>query len=89
MPLVRCNACVGSGRVMGGGMMTWDCDQCEGSGKIDPDKDSKHKQPEKFKMDKESKHYKKAIKKIKALDIKLTDKDAENIFDDELAKSEK
>lgn len=31
----RCMSCNGSGRVMGGGMMMHDCDNCEGRGKIE------------------------------------------------------
>jgi RecJ-like exonuclease len=34
MALKMCIPCAGSGRVMGGGMMMKDCDQCDGRGKI-------------------------------------------------------
>lgn len=78
MAKVRCNTCVGSGRVMGGGMMQQDCDDCDGRGKIFID------EPKEFKIDKESAHYKKAIKRIKALNKDLSDKEAEEIFDAEL-----
>ena len=78
MAKVRCNTCVGSGRVMGGGMMQQDCDDCDGRGKIFID------EPKDFKIDKNSNHYKKAIKRIKALNKDLSDKDAEEIFDKEL-----
>lgn len=78
----RCNACVGSGRVMGGGMMTQDCEVCDGIGKIFiPDDPIDHL------MRKESEGYINAKNKIKNLDDKLTDKDAEKLLDDELAKT--
>lgn len=78
MAKVRCNTCVGSGKVMGGGMMQQECDDCDGRGKIFID------EPKEFKIDKESAHYKKAIKRIKALNKDLSDKEAEEIFDAEL-----
>jgi|GEM_PF-1447192 hypothetical protein len=78
MAKVRCNTCVGSGRIMGGGMMQQDCDDCDGRGKIYID------EPKEFKIDKNSNHYKKAIKRIKALNKDLSDKEAEEIFDTEL-----
>jgi RecJ-like exonuclease len=31
---IRCKNCVGSGKVMGGGMLMADCDECEGVGKL-------------------------------------------------------
>lgn len=31
---VRCAMCYGSGRVMGGGMIQQDCEECDGLGKI-------------------------------------------------------
>ena len=32
MKKTRCNVCNGSGKVMGGGMMIKDCDECDGLG---------------------------------------------------------
>ncbi len=81
MTKIRCKACVGSGKVMGGGMMMADCDECDGVGKIYVE--------EPFKMDKESPHYKAAIDNIKALDTSLSDKDAEAIFNKELENLDK
>lgn len=78
MAKVRCKTCVGSGKVMGGGMMQQECDDCDGRGKIFID------EPKEFKIDKESNHYKKAIKRIKALNKDLSDREAEEIFDKEL-----
>ena len=34
MPTKMCIPCAGSGKVMGGGMMIKDCDQCDGRGKV-------------------------------------------------------
>jgi len=34
MALKMCIPCAGSGRVMGGGMLIKDCDECDGRGKI-------------------------------------------------------
>lgn len=53
---IRCKTCIGSGRVMGGGMIIHDCDDCEGTGKlyipidnssIDPDFNNKKKHKDK------------------------------------------
>lgn len=81
MERIRCNICAGSGQVMGGGMLMWDCDKCDGSGKIIKE------QPKKFAIKKESKHYKKAIKELQELDPNLTDEDAQKVMDEELAKA--
>ena len=32
--IVNCQKCYGSGKVLGGGMMPWTCDGCDGSGKV-------------------------------------------------------
>lgn len=80
MPKVRCNTCVGSGRVMGGGMMQQDCDDCDGRGKIFIDDEKE------FVIDKHSKHYKEAIKNIKNIHEGITNEKAEEIFEDELKK---
>ena len=77
----RCIACTGSGRVMGGGMMMQDCDDCDGTGKIyidDPELE--------FNEMKATKAYKNAIDKIKNTDKNLSDEAAENIFKDEFIK---
>lgn len=29
----KCRGCAGSGKVMGGGMVPWDCELCDGTGK--------------------------------------------------------
>lgn len=80
MGKVRCNTCVGSGKVMGGGMMMIDCDDCDGKGKIFIDEQKE------FVIDKNSKHYKEAIKNIKQLNAGITQEKAEEIFEDELKK---
>lgn len=32
---MRCHGCYGSGKMLGGGMISKRCDVCEGSGKVD------------------------------------------------------
>lgn len=81
MEKIRCKSCVGSGKVMGGGMIIKDCDQCDGTGKI-----YVKEKKEQFEIEKNNKHYKKAIKNIKGLDNKITDQEAEKIFHEELEK---
>lgn len=74
----RCNRCSGTGRVMGGGMIMWDCKHCDGTGKIFEEPD--------FEMKKDTEEYKKTKKKIKDLDPKMTEKQAEKLLDEELVK---
>jgi hypothetical protein len=62
---------------MGGGMLIKDCHNCNGKG---------YNEDEPTGIDKNSTHYKEAIRNIKALDNKIDDKQAEKIFDDEYAK---
>jgi len=80
MTTTRCLSCSGSGKVMGGGMLIKDCTNCSGSGKIGK---------EQVGMDKNSPHYKEAIRNIKALSKDMDDKQAEKIFDDEYSKLDK
>ena len=79
MELTRCKYCSGSGRMMGGGMLMKDCDQCNGKGKI-----------EKVEIDlpqaKKTDGYKNAKKRLKESNKSLSDTDAEKILDTELQK---
>lgn len=78
----RCTPCGGSGRVMGGGMMMTDCDYCDGVGKVaivDEDEIDTL-------LAKETDHYKEAIKGIKAIDVNITDEQADKMFKEELTK---
>jgi len=70
----RCSSCNGSGKVMGGGMMYTECDECEGRGKIYVEKEPV--------IDKESQEYKAAITNIKALGDNISDEQADQMFDD-------
>jgi hypothetical protein len=81
----RCLMCIGSGRMMGGGMLEQDCDGCHGRGFTSKDVNFDMASKD-IKIDKNSKHYKKAIKNIKALSDKITDKEAEEIFEKEFKK---
>lgn len=75
---MRCDICVGSGKVMGGGMIYHDCFKCAGVGSVNIDDD--------FFIAKDSDSYKSAKDKIKALDEKMTDEEAEKLLDEELGK---
>lgn len=79
MEKIKCAECQGSGKYTKGGGIYHNCENCDGKGRIY----APEPLPE-FKIDKESRHYKKAIKKIKSLNKALTDAEAENIFDKEL-----
>lgn len=75
----RCIPCGGSGKVMGGGMMLADCDECDGYGKIIIKEEPDY-------LAKDSDSYKKAKNEIKNLDEKISDQEAEKILDDEIEK---
>lgn len=81
MPSKRCSRCVGSGTVMGGGMMMSECYDCDGTGKIKEEKITEV-------MSKESEEYKKAKERIKSLDENMTEDQAEKLLDEELDKQE-
>ena len=80
-PLTRCKICIGSGKMMGGGMIMCDCDACYGTGHT-----TAIPEPPAVKIDQNSQHYKSAIKRIKALNDKITDAEAEKMFKDEFDK---
>lgn len=82
MDLERCDVCVGSGKVMGGGMIFHSCDKCLGVGKLAQSVD--------IVMSKDSDGYRRAKDKIKSLDDTMSDEQAEKLLDDELGiKNEK
>ena len=71
MTMKRCINCQGSGRVLGGGMMHRDCEDCGGTGKT---------------LDiKETDSYKNAINEI-AEKTNISTDEATEIFDDEFKK---
>lgn len=78
MTATRCQCCAGSGKIMGGGMITTrNCDHCGGSGKpivID------------YKAAKKTKSYSNAKRRLQDKDSTLTDEKAEEILDKELQK---
>jgi len=70
----RCPLCIGTGKMLGGGMIYKSCKTCDGVGKI------------KDLMSKDGDAYKSAKKRIKALDENMTDEVAEKLLDEELGK---
>lgn len=83
MAVDRCKSCAGSGKLRGSGMIMQDCHYCGGSGSINIIELSD------IKIDKESKQYKEAIKKIKGLNTSITDEKAHVIFSDALKQIDK
>jgi RecJ-like exonuclease len=79
MEKIKCAECQGSGKYTKGGSIYHNCELCDGKGRVYPLEPRKE-----FKIDKESSHYKKAIKRIKALNKEISDQKAEEIFDKEL-----
>ena len=77
MSASRCLLCAGSGRLMGGGMIYKDCDDCGGKGKIISLE---------IVMQKDSSEYKSSLEKIKLLDDNMTNEQAKKLLDDELNK---
>lgn len=81
----RCDICIGSGKVMGGGMIYKSCEKCLGAGKLSLKKDCEHFDIE---MVKGNVIYNNALDKIKALDASMSDEQAEKLLDEELTKIE-
>ena len=82
MTSTRCPICVGSGEIMGGGMIMMDCKNCHGIGKLH---EIKIEKPLAVGIDKRSKTYRESIAKI----MELHDCDREKasaIFDEEFDK---
>lgn len=73
---VRCHVCVGSGQIMGGGMMTQTCPECSGRGKFEKIDDELE-----YLAMKQSEGYKDAKKKLKEECNFLSDIDAEKLLD--------
>lgn len=80
----RCVTCHGSGKVMGGGMMMYDCDDCDGRGKIAVINDDIAELNIRT-----TESYAKAIDEIKKIDPSITDEKAQEIFDKELENIQK
>lgn len=99
MAYKRCGTCSGSGRMMGGGMMQIDCEQCDGKGKLFEPQDpitylEEVKIPAKIdiKEMKKSESYKKAKanlkKKLSSGKTKPTDAEIEDLLDQALGKED-
>lgn len=79
MTATRCSCCGGSGKVMGGGMITERrCDNCYGTGKP----------PEKidYKKAKRTKSYKDAKRRLQDKNVTMSEVEVEKMLDDELQK---
>lgn len=74
----RCPCCSGSGKVLGGGMLTKDCDNCDGLGKLP--------EIEKPKVDKRSKDYRKSVSNLKEKYPNKDVKEIKQIMNEELSK---
>jgi DnaJ-class molecular chaperone len=72
----RCQRCAGSGKVMGGGMMMQECDNCEGIGKLFVSENEID-----FLTMKQTDSYQQAKGKLKAADTSITDEKAEELLD--------
>lgn len=81
----RCNRCVGSGEILGGGMMHIDCVACNGTGRIN---EPETIEPVKVVLDKRSGSYRDAVTKIMALNPGISRKEAGDMFDREFEKLE-
>lgn len=83
---IRCKRCAGTGIVMGGGMMRMDCDDCDGIGKVYPDDVDATPLARDFVIDKRSKSYREAIKKLKSIHPDKSDLEISEIFEKEFDK---
>lgn len=79
----RCLPCNGSGKMMGGGMLTINCEHCHGVGKIEEPEIENELD---YLQMQSTESFKKAIANIKALDKNITDDEAEKVFKSELYK---
>lgn len=77
----RCRTCQGSGTIMGGGMIYHDCEECHGSGKVQKAKDEIS-----YLEVKQSESFQDAIAEIKSIDPKLSNNDAEKLFEKQFYK---
>lgn len=75
----RCSVCVGSGKMMSGGMIFKTCEFCDGIGTI---------KSIDYEDVKNTKSYTEAIKKIKSNDENISDEKADEIFKTEYQKIE-
>lgn len=85
MALIRCKRCVGSGEIMGGGMMMMDCVACDGTGEVSDIVKPEVAPVTVAVIDRRGKTYKEAVMKI--MDLHRCSKDeAVQIFDEEFSK---
>lgn len=78
----RCKVCIGSGEIMGGGMMMKKCYECSGTGRmVIPEDDIE------YLISKESESYKEIKKKISDANKDLSESEVEVILDQELENS--
>lgn len=87
MDEIRCGTCVGSGDIMGGGMMMIECPACNGLGvlSVQPTNVDIELPKEVVVIDRRSKTYREAISKIMETH-KCSREEATMIFDEEFDK---
>jgi hypothetical protein len=76
MTMQRCTPCGGSGRVMGGGMIIKDCEECDGRGKIKKIDDEID-----YLTMKQTKSYKSAKTRLQKKHPNLSEDEAEKMLD--------
>jgi DnaJ-class molecular chaperone len=76
----HCLNCSGSGTIMGMGMLSKDCEACDGDGKID----NLESEIAKIKpiVDRKSSAYRSAIKEIMSVNKNMSKEQAETLFDE-------
>lgn len=79
--MMRCLPCNGSGRVMGGGMMMADCENCDGRGKIQEVDDELD-----YLAMKQTQSYLNAKERLMSKNVNLTHEEAEELLDDAFEK---
>jgi hypothetical protein len=78
--IMFCNACTGTGKKMGNGMIIIDCTLCHGTGDFEDNFSDKNQGQIVSSIDRRSKSYKEAIKEIMNLNPLTTKKEAEKLF---------
>lgn len=86
---MHCTKCNGTGQYLGNGMQMTDCSNCDGYGKLNPDKLSTaiNVTPKVTLLDKRSRHYRDAVKDIMVANPEISRDEAMELFDKAYAKN--